>query len=230
MNKETFQIETKNCIVYITKSPEILLIQPVDSHDYEMLDDEIAYISEHINTPYILVAFRIDNWNTELSPWTAPPVFGKEGFGEGAKNTLCFILDTLIPATRVKYNLSPTLPTILGGYSLAGLFALWSAYQTDTFTAISAASPSVWFPRFLDYAKENNPHTEHIYLSLGDKEERAKNPTMATVGNCTRELSEIFPSKAIDTALEWNEGNHFKEPDIRTAKGFIWCIERTTQC
>ncbi len=226
MKNEFFQIGTKNCKAYIAESPEVLLIQPVDSHDYDMLENETTYISEHTNTPYILVAFSIDSWNTELSPWTASPVFGKEGFGEGANDTLTFILDMLIPAIREKCNLSPTIPTTLGGYSLAGLFALWSAYQTDTFTAISAASPSVWFPRFLDYAKENNPHTEHIYLSLGDKEERAKNPTMATVGNCIRELSEIFPSKAIDTTFEWNEGNHFKDADIRTAKGFTWSIER----
>ncbi|MBQ7147603.1 MAG: esterase [Pseudobutyrivibrio sp.] len=230
MKNEIFQIEARNCKTYIAESPEVLLIQPVDSHDYDMLKNETTYISEHTNTPYILVAFSIDSWNTELSPWTAPPVFGKEGFGEGANDTLSFILDVLLPEIREKYNIAPTIPTILGGYSLAGLFALWSAYQTDTFNAITASSPSVWFPGFLDYAKDNNPHTKHIYLSLGDKEERAKNSTMATVGNCTRELSEIFTSKAIDTTLEWNEGNHFKEPDIRTAKGFIWCIERTTQC
>ena len=33
-------------------------------------------------------------------------------------------------------------------------------------------------------------------------------------------------SKELDSTLEWNEGNHFKEADIRTAKGFSWCIER----
>lgn len=41
----------------------------------------------------------------------------------------------------------------LGGYSLAGLFSLWAAYQTNLFAGIAAASPSVWFPGFLDYAK-----------------------------------------------------------------------------
>lgn len=24
--------------------------------------------------------------------------------------------------------------------------------------------------------------------------------------------------------LEWNPGNHFREPDVRTAKGFCWVM------
>ena len=226
MKTEIFQIGTKNCKAYLVESPEFLLIQPVDSYDYEMLDNETTYISEHTNSPCILVAFGIDNWNNELSPWTAPPVFGKEDFGEGAKDTLSFILEILIPSIIDKYNLNPGIPIILGGYSLAGLFALWSGYQTEKFDAIAAASPSVWFPKFLDYAKENNPHAKHIYLSLGNKEEKTKNSTMATVGYSIRELSDFFTLKKIDTIFECNEGNHFKDADIRTAKGFSWCIER----
>ncbi|MCD7866005.1 MAG: hypothetical protein LUG54_08405 [Clostridiales bacterium] len=32
----------------------------------------------------------------------------------------------------------------------------------------------------------------YIYLSLGSKEERAKNPLMSTVGDCTRETYELL--------------------------------------
>ncbi len=226
MTKETFQIKTRNCTAFMNESPEVILIQPVDSHDYEMLDSETNYISEHTDKPFILVAFSVNNWNKELSPWPAPPVFGKEGFGEGATETLAFTLDDLIPTVRTKYNIFRDIPIILGGYSLAGLFALWSAYQTNVFTAIAAASPSVWFPSFIDYAKGNTVCTNHAYLSLGDKEEKARNPIMATVGNCIRELSAYYQSKGLDSILEWNDGNHFKDADIRTANAFIWCIER----
>ncbi len=226
MKKETFHIESTNCIAYFDEMPQILLIQPIDSHDYDILDDEIAYISSHSDSPFILVAFSISDWNNDLSPWLAPPVFGKVGFGEGAKNTLSFILEKLLPSLKEKSGLT-NIPTILGGYSLAGLFALWSAYQTDAFLAINAASPSAWFPGFIDYIENNTTIERHIYLSLGDKEEKAKNPTMATVGTCIKKLFEIFNSRSIDSTLEWNEGNHFKDADIRTAKGFVWCIERT---
>lgn len=60
---------------------------------------------------------------------------------------------------------------------------------------------------------------DYIYLSLGDKEEKAKNDTLATVGDCIRELADYYDS-VIDVTLEWNEGNHFTEPEMRMAKGF----------
>ena len=75
----------------------------------------------------------------------------------------------------------------IGGYSLAGLFALWAAYQTDVFKGVAAASPSMWFPGFADYMRENIIHAKFVYLSLGDKEEKTRNPVMAAVGDRIRE-------------------------------------------
>ena len=63
-----------------------------------------------------------------------------------------------------------------GGYSMAGLFSLWAAYQTDAFASVAAASPSIWFPDFLQYMKEHGIRTESVYLSLGDREEKTRNP------------------------------------------------------
>ena len=115
---------------------------------------------------------------------------------------------------------------ILGGYSLAAFFALWAAYQTDCFAGVAAASPSVWFPGWMDYVKANEICVNTIYLSLGDKEEKAKNPVMARVGDCIRELADMYgDNPSLSSTLEWNQGNHFKDPDIRTAKSFVWCIK-----
>ena len=30
----------------------------------------------------------------------------------------------------------------------------------------------------------------------------------------------------LGVTLEWNEGNHFTELELRTAKGFAWCIRK----
>ena len=55
-------------------------------------------------------------------------------------------------------------PLIPGGYSLAGLFALWSVFRSDRFKAAAAASPSVWFRGWLDYAASHQPHADYVYL------------------------------------------------------------------
>ena len=69
--------------------------------------------------------------------------------------------------------------------------------------------------------------TKKVYLSLGDKEAKTKNPVMATVGDSIRRLHQIYErAEDIETILEWNEGNHFREPELRMAKGFAWVINR----
>ena len=72
--------------------------------------------------------------------------------------------------------------------------------------------------------KTNAIHTDSVYLSLGDKEEKTRNPVMAAVGDRIRETCEVLRGKGINTVLEWNQGNHFKDADIRTAKAFAWVI------
>ena len=154
------------------------------------------------NIPFSLVAIMINDWNQELTPWAAPPVFGKVPFGSGAEKTLEFITSQLLTKAQ-----GHNTHLILGGYSLAGLFALWAGYQTDKFKGITAASPSVWYPQWIDYASENKPLAQSVYLSLGDKEEKAKNPVMSQVGNAIRKQHDLLMEQDVNTILEWNAGN-----------------------
>ena len=219
MNRKEYAISDRTCFLYQDEAAKYLLIQPIDEHDLEVLDQEFKAIKELSDKPFSLVAFMIKDWNQELTPWTAPPVFGKVPFGSGAEKTLEFITNQLLP--EVQDN-NPHL--ILGGYSLAGLFALWAEFQTDQFEGIAAASPSVWYPQWIDYASEKRPFAKSVYLSLGDKEEKAKNPVMAQVGNAIRKLHELLMEQEINTILEWNAGNHFVDSDMRMARGFAWLL------
>ena len=194
-----------------------VLIQMVDEHSLPHMERELAAIKEHTAEPFRLIAVKVDDWNRDLSPWAAPPVFGKEAFGGCAEQTLREVL--ALAADRSKTY-------ILGGYSLAGLFALWAAYQTDAFAGVAAASPSVWFPGFVDDMKEHQLRSPIVYLSLGDQEEKTRNPTMATVGERIREAERLLREQGADCALEWNPGNHFRDADLRTAKAFAWVMER----
>ena len=136
--------------------------------------------------------------------------------------SLTLLLSIYIPAVQ-RWDKSRTY--YIGGYSLAGLFSLWAAYQTDVFSGIAAASPSVWFPGFIEYMKEHEIKSETVYLSLGDREEKTRNSVMSQVGNCIRMGYEWLIEHGINCNLEWNQGNHFREPDIRIAKAFAWVME-----
>ena len=193
-----------------------VLIQMVDDHDLSVIENEVKTIIEKAGNDFCLVALKVDDWNRDLSPWTAPAVFGDEAFGEGAEETLSKVLAEVTDSGKRYY---------IGGYSLAGLFALWAAFQTDRFDGIAAASPSVWFPDFVDYMRENPIHTRKVYLSLGDREERTRNPVLASVGDRIRAAYEIVQERGIACTLEWNKGNHFKDADIRTAAAFAWVMK-----
>jgi len=168
-----------------------------------------------------IMAVKVNDWNQELSPWKADPVFGDETFGDGAEDTLSFIEDKVRPEIGCDR-------LVIGGYSLAGLFSLWACYRSDAFEGCCASSPSVWFPKWDEFIGENRFLASKAYLSLGEKESRTRNQVMSTVADRIRmqfdSLSEqIGPD---NVTLEWNKGGHFQDVNDRKARSFQWMLER----
>ncbi len=118
MRKET-TIGGKQCYLYgfdeggsgcpVAALP--LLVQPADDHDLAVLDSEVAEIQRLYGAGFRLVAFKVDDWNADLSPWEAPPAFGNEPFGGKAAQTLDYIENELLPALLGESG----APVILGG-------------------------------------------------------------------------------------------------------------------
>lgn len=215
-------------LTYGNPDAPILLLQMADNHDLSVIDEEVRLIGELSGgKSFCLKAVKVKSWNDDLSPWPAPAVFGSEGFGGGAAETLDYLLREVIPegGANDAENAPAGQRIFLGGYSLAGLFALWAGYRTDRFKRIAAASPSVWFPGFTDCMRENTMRAEAVYLSLGDREERTRNPVMSQVGNAIRAGEEILKAQGVECVLEWNKGNHFKDAALRTAKAFAWVMK-----
>ncbi len=224
MKREIFKLEEKQCYLYTKDEPQCTIIQPVDENGVKALDRQAEFLVSQIGSSFAFTAFTIEDWNNELSPWPAPAVFGRDGFGGGAGKTLDYIMGKLLPAVSQRLGIEG-VPVIIGGYSLAALFSLWCGYQTESFLAVAAASPSVWFPGWLSYITENSVKARHVYLSLGDKEEKTKNKTMQAVGSNIRLQHQILVEEGTETVLKWNDGNHFKDIDIRCADAFAWCVQ-----
>ena len=164
MNKSIEIITGKTCYIYDCGSDDVLLIQPVDDHDLEMLDSEVTEIERLAeNTGFTLAAFKVDDWNTDLSPWEAPPIFGNKDFG-GAVQWYC------------------------------GCISLCMVPGMDRF------------------CKGKNIKAPYVYLSLGDKEEKAKNPVMQTVGDNIRKQHEILGNdKGCKDCMHSNSGSGYIE-------------------
>ena len=222
MSQVATDLAGKHCTIFSADAPACVLIQPTGAHELAGLAEEAAQIQQHAPCDVTLVSFPVTDWNRELSPWSARQAFGSEPFGGNAGETLRWILEELLPALA----LPKTMPCVLGGYSLAGLFSLWAAYQTNAFRAVAACSPSVWFDDWDTYIAAHEPKPSHVYLSLGNKEHKTRNPLLRTGKARILAQAERLTQCGVNTTLEWNSGNHFQDNAARTAKGFLWCAEQ----
>lgn len=175
---------------------------------------------------FTLVAISGLDWNRELSPWACDgTVRDAEPFSGQAAGFLDELLGQIISEVESSLPQPPTWRGI-AGYSLAGLFALWSLWQTDAFGRAASASGSLWFPGFIDYAREhtmsNTP--DAVYLSLGKKETKTPNRMMRHVLDDTRAMEKLLVERGIPTTLELNPGNHFAQTDLRMARGIHWIL------
>ena len=129
MDNQLLQIQNRTCRIYGTASAEYLLLQMADEHDLTGMERETEALRRQTAQPFLLVAVPVENWNDDLSPWSAPPAWGQRGFGGRAGDTLAWLAQA-VPSIRRQYSIKEDCKVVLGGYSLAGLFALWAEQQT----------------------------------------------------------------------------------------------------
>lgn len=180
---------------------------------------------------FILVSISNLDWNNDMSPWFALKLneHGENFLGKADKY-IEDLLNKIIPSVEkyLKDDLKISIKYYgIAGYSLAGLFAVYSGYKTEMFKRIASASGSFWFPKFIDFVKGNkiSSNVEKIYFSLGNKESKVRNEVMKTVEENTKEIERIYNSQGIKTIYEENQGNHFKDGTLRMAKGIKWILE-----
>ena len=163
------------------------------------------------------------DWNRDMSPWECAPVMAQdEGYAGGADSYLSLLLEEILPEGLKRLPESPSWIGI-AGYSLAGLFALYALYRTDTFARAASMSGSLWFPGFGDFVRSHDMKRapEKLYLSLGDKEAKTRNPYLKTVQENTEAAVQLYRDMGLDVTWELNPGNHFRDAEKRSAKGIL---------
>ena len=148
-----------------------------------------------------------------------------------AAEHLRWMMEECVPQVEAQFGGKDIMP-VIAGYSLAGLFALWAAWNSGYFRRVASVSGSLWYPGFTDYIRNNAPKSgcgektglEKAYFSLGDRESRTRHPLMSRVDVCTAEVVERVRSYGIETTFEWNPGNHFDHPELRMARALAWLL------
>lgn len=193
----------------------------------EAMAKEIFELAEELSggKAFTLAAFETDCWDRDFSPWKANGTSDGETFPGGGHDTLAW-LEKALPILKAEDDRR----SFICGYSLAGLFALWSVYESSLFDGCACCSGSLWFEGWTEYASGRSAaRPSAVYLSLGGKEEKTSNPVMAGIGNATRLQDKLLEkdSNVAKHKLEMNPGGHFANPSKRLAKGIAWLLNET---
>lgn len=187
----------------------------------EDLSEGLERLAEHYGVSIVVI--EDVNWNDDLTPWPAEGVFKKaKPFGGHAAVFLDKLTRAIIPEAEKHLDIEKPERTILG-VSLSGLFAIWSAFNTDAFTNVISISGSLWYDGFVDWTKENipSPSIRKVCMLLGKKEKLSKDKRMATVEECTHAAADILREKtSASIVFEVVEGTHFSPIMPRLERAF----------
>lgn len=189
-------------------------------------------------TDFLLLSVKPKSWNDDFTPWAATAFRAGEDAPQGRADAyLSCLTEKIKPYVDVHYRTKPEPEhTALFGYSLGGLTAVYAIYKTDVFGLIASLSGSLWFDGFCEFMEREKPlRTDlQVYLSLGRKESRSKNPRMGKVAECTERAREILAGQLERSdryervCFEWNEGGHFHDIEGRFARAIVWWQQVTT--
>ena len=184
----SFTIENKNICVYPSFIPNMPVIY---LNTFAKEEDQVYKALQDIGCPdYTLVAISNLEWNHDMAPWDIPPISKDDTpCTGGANDYLQLLIEKIIPKAEQEIP-GTVLWRGLAGYSLAGLFAVYSLYHTKLFSRIASMSGSLWFPGIKEYifSHEMKGMPKHLYFSIGDKECKTNNPYLKIVQKNTEEI------------------------------------------
>ena len=201
----TKEVGNKKITIYPGKASDMPVIYLNAVSEEE--GDKVYYVLSQNDCPdFSLVVISGLEWNHDMAPWDAAPVFDKGGepFTQGADAYLKQLTTEIIPSAEC---------------CIQGKAA-------SLFERIASISGSLWFPDFAAYAVSHElvKKPKRLYFSLGDAEGKTKNPYLKTVQKRTEALEAFYRKQGIDTILCRNTGGHFKDTDTRTAAGILWIL------
>ncbi len=224
INKSRLHIANKEIEIYPGATPDCPIIY---LNTFSQEGDTVYQALRRSQAPeHTLVAISGLAWDHDMAPWDIPPLHKNDTpCTGGADAYLQLLTEEIIPEAERTLP-GPVLWRGLAGYSLAGLFAVYSLYQTAAFSRIASMSGSLWFPGFQEYVftHEMKITPQRLYLSLGDRESKTKNPYLKTVQERTETIYNLFRQQGIDTIYRLNQGNHFQNAAQRTAAGIAWIL------
>ena len=132
-----------------------------------------------------------NNRLSEYTPWPEPAIRpGTPDFGGQLGQYHRELNNEILPALIDEYALD-TEKLAYGGYSLGGLAAVMSLWETEVFASVFSLCGSFWYPGVADFIEEHPllNRSARVYLQNGTREGKGHN----------NRLSELLPMLSAST-------------------------------
>lgn len=168
-----------------------------------------------------IVYIPIDDWFSTLSPWPAPSRYREDqDFAGRASETLRELIHR-VDVFELENNLNPSSRAI-AGYSLGGLFALYTFIIDKHFGACGSLSASLWYPNWIEWLQEHIPQRDSrfVYFSVGTKEKRASMPFKLTEQRMFAS-ADILQQHGFTVETQLHPGSHMQHIKERLTQGIM---------
>ncbi|MFH4906559.1 alpha/beta hydrolase [Staphylococcus cohnii] len=170
MNVKTFKIHFQEHVIFV-KLPKAYDEKKESGYPLILVQDGDALFKD-VERDIIFVGVLPNNRNQEYSPWGAV-VDGINYRGE-ADAYILWITKHLLPYLRKCFNISQRTEDIgIAGASLGGLLSLYTLFKSpESFGCYILISPSVWYPGFVAFMKQQTiiKEDKQIYWYVGELE------------------------------------------------------------
>lgn len=209
----------------------VTILLPEGSYDtlfYINENDISRYVEayERFSSPsFGMVLIQEINWFDELTPWPAETVYETgPDFGGHADAHLHRICNEIIPLVEKEIGV-PQYRGIMG-YSLGGLFSVYSFYTTDLFVLCGCLSGSMWYDNFYNWMSERKPKatTGSVYFSVGKQEQFTEYERMIITGQVMKKATDLLCDQDYDAFFEYTDGDHFENIPDKVERGLKWLM------
>lgn len=189
-------------------------------------DGEINYLGDLKDTA-ILVGLIPQNRSDAFTPWRAANLKpSMPDFAGKLDEYHIQVFEYLLPELLCKYSIDES-KIAYGGYSLGGLAAVYSLYNTTAPSIIFSLCGSFWYPQFFGYCENHTILNTKVslYLQNGKTEGGKHNNILSNTPILSAKLHKLLSDRLNNLTSVFDEYGHHENITERYEKLIDWLKE-----
>ena len=189
-------------------------------------DGEINHL-KNLKDTTILVGLIPQNRSDAFTPWRAANLKpSMADFGGKLYEYHSQVFEYLLPELLSKYSIDEAR-IAYGGYSLGGLAAVYSLYNTTAPSIIFSLCGSFWYPQFFDYCENHTILNTKVslYLQNGKTEGGKHNNILSNTPILSAKLHKLLSDRLDNVTSTFDEYGHHENITERYENLIEWLKE-----